>query len=462
MNVERNSLARKLFTHFILIGGTVFGAIIFLFYLISYTFSDIAVEMSFKGMSHDITEQLVVDKDSSIRFESNNLVEKWGFDSLYNNLGFRVVDFESNAIIFTSAQTHAKQPIVGMLPNSLDVGFTKGLNGTNVYRTIFNANGKVYALDLVRSDLLGELANEAVMPVITNVATLTMVAAFVVFVIVSFLSVGSLVRPVEDLSAQLSAIKPQQLNKRLNTTNLPAEIAPLVLALNQAMNRVEEGFEEQKRFVANAAHELRTPLAILQTRLEMAKGLSSVKQEVLKDIGFMSRIVEQLLDLSRAQNRQSYEKDNVSLNNVGTDMCMLLAPLAVGNNKDLEFQKSETDFFVSGDKGALSVMVKNLIENAIKHSEIGATIILRIEKDKLFVKDSGPGINQAEKGKIFERFWRKSQSNMGGSGLGLSIVNEICLAHNARIILDTPNELGGSTFCVVFPSIECKRIANDK
>ncbi|MFC3031952.1 sensor histidine kinase [Pseudoalteromonas fenneropenaei] len=458
MNFKTNSLANRLFLHFVLISGGLFAAIILVFYLISYRFSDVALEMSFKGMSEDIVEQLSLAEDGRIVFEANNLVEKWGFDALYNNLGFRVVDLRSGAMLFSSTPHDAVQPLVNALSKDLRIGFNQNLNGASAYRTKLQLNyppnlhtsQPELVLDLIRSDLLGALANEAVMPAMTNVAVLTMAAAFIVFVVVSLKSVGYLVRPVEVLSRQLGSIKPNQLNRRLNVAHLPAEIAPLVTALNQAMQRVEEGFEEQKRFVANAAHELRTPLAVMQTRIEVVKDLATVKKELLNDIGYMSRIVEQLLDLSRAQNKAAYEPTQVSLNDIAIDVCMLLAPLAVSNYKELEFQKAEPDSIVLGDKGALTVMAKNLIENAIKHSKPHAHITVQIVQNRFMVKDSGPGIHEADRAMIFERFWRKSQSNSGSSGLGLAIVHEIAIAHQATILLESPNEMGGSSFVIEF------------
>ncbi|GAA0349887.1 ATP-binding protein [Bowmanella denitrificans] len=452
MKLSQRSLARRLFLHFLFIGGGVFALIGLMLYLFSINFANLAVEQSMFGMTEDIQENLYFDAQGSLQYSSDSVAEKWGYDALYNNLGFRVMDRQSGQILLTSIPEPEQQHLIARLPQQIPLGYSNLADDTDCYRILFELEGRQLLVDLARNDLLGELANEAVMPVLEKVSILTMGAAFLVFIFVTYLSVRTLVKPVNDVAAQLQQIKPNQLDVRLPVDQLPSEILPLVQSLNGAMDRVEKGFNEQKRFVANAAHELRTPLAVLTTRVELAELPDDVSTPILGDARYMSRVVEQLLDLSRAQNQSAYRHKAVDLNKVGKDVCMLLGPLSVTYDKELEMESGEGDCRVHGDQGALIILTKNLLENALKHASPGALVKLVIGADSLSVIDSGPGIDEADRVKLFERFWRKDQTSLSGSGLGLSIVSEIAHAHNASITVIGKNNLGGASFIVRFDS----------
>ncbi|WP_102794892.1 ATP-binding protein [Bowmanella denitrificans] len=452
MKLSQRSLARRLFLHFLFIGGGVFALIGLMLYLFSINFANLAVEQSMFGMTEDIQENLYFDAQGSLQYRSDSVAEKWGYDALYNNLGFRVMDQQSGQILLTSIREPEQQHLIAGLPQQIPLGYSRLADDTDCYRILFELHGRQLMVDLARNDLLGELANEAVMPVLEKVSILTMGAAFLVFIFVTYLSVRTLVKPVNDVAAQLQQIKPNQLDVRLPVDQLPSEILPLVQSLNSAMDRVEKGFNEQKRFVANAAHELRTPLAVLTTRVELAELPDDVSTPILGDARYMSRVVEQLLDLSRAQNQSAYRHKAVDLNKVGKDVCMLLGPLSVTYDKELEMESGEGDCRVQGDQGALIILTKNLLENALKHASPGALVKLVIGADSLSVIDSGPGIDEADRVKLFERFWRKDQTSLSGSGLGLSIVSEIAHAHNASITVIGKNNLGGASFIVRFDS----------
>ncbi|RJE77551.1 two-component sensor histidine kinase [Pseudoalteromonas sp. MSK9-3] len=454
MIFNQNSLSRRLLKHFLLIGGSVFSLIAAILYLFSINFANLAVEQSMFGMAEDIQTNLAFDGQSQLTYQSTQVAERWGYDALYNNLGFRVIDLSTQQELLRSFVNPSVATIIDTLPTSLPEGYSqiaaRNNTHTDLFRIIFIADERRLALDLARNDLLGELANEAVMPVLSQVAALTIGAAFLVFVCVTFISIRALVRPVENVTTQLLQIKPNQLDRRLSTTDVPAEILPLVLGLNEAMERVEQGFEEQKRFVANAAHELRTPLAILSTRVELTEIPPEVEPALMGDIKYMSRVIEQLLDLSRAQNQVGFTHSLVDLKDIGKDVCMLLGPLSVTHQKELSLDVIDPSCDVLGDKGALIILTKNLLENALKYAEKHAHVQLIITKNALSIKDSGPGISEGDRVKLFERFWRKEQSALTGSGLGLSIVSEIANAHNADIDVICNNDLGGATFTITF------------
>jgi signal transduction histidine kinase len=454
MILNKNALSWRLLKHFLLIGGSVFSLIAVILYLFSINFANLAVEQSMFGMAEDIQTNLAFNEQSHLIYKSERVAERWGYDALYNNLGFRVIDLSTQQEILRSFLNKDVASIIDTLPTQLPEGYSqiaaRNNTHTDLFRIIFTLEQQKLALDLARNDLLGELANEAVMPVLSQVAILTIGAAFVVFVCVTFISIRALVRPVENVTSQLLQIKPNQLDRRLSTKGVPSEVLPLVLGLNEAMERVEQGFEEQKRFVANAAHELRTPLAILSTRVELTEIPTEVEPALMGDIKYMSRVIEQLLDLSRAQNQVGFTHSPVDLKDIGKDVCMLLGPLSVTHQKELSLEIIDEECNVLGDKGALIILAKNLLENALKYASEHALVQMIITKNSLSIKDSGPGISEGDRVKLFERFWRKEQSALTGSGLGLSIVSEIANAHNADIDVICNNDLGGATFRVTF------------
>ncbi|KID55878.1 histidine kinase [Pseudoalteromonas luteoviolacea] len=446
---NKDSLARKLFILFSVMGGAVFALIGGILFLFSINFANIAVEKSMHGMAEDIPESLHFDEQGTLIYSSTNMAKKWGYDALFNNLAFKVIDRASNSVILTSNKHLETSAALLALPIDLPEGYSFS-NGIDRYRIAVTLDDRALYVDLARDDLIGELANEAVLPMLGQVLTLTMIAAFLIFICVGYVSIKAVVKPVNKVAEQLDGIEPSQLDRRLDKKGVPSEMLPLVNALNDTMERVEKGFKEQKRFVANAAHELKTPLAVLRTRLELANVPEKVGCELMGDIAYMTRVVEQLLDLSRAQNQNSYLHKPVNISDVARDVCMLLGPLTVTHNKELALEEIDKDATVIGDQAALIIMLKNLLENALKHAEEGANIIVEVANDRISVKDSGPGIKEEDRVKLFERFWRKEQSTLTGSGLGLAIVHEVTLAHNAKIDVDCNNELGGATFHVYF------------
>jgi len=303
---------------------------------------------------------------------------------------------------------------------------------------------QTYFLDVARSDLLGELANEAVLPAVQDFWKLAIILCFFLFVVITFTAVRLILKPVKLVCEDVESISPDKLEQRLGLDHVPSELIPIVNALNQALSRVEVGYKQQQQFVADAAHELRTPLSILSNRLELEVPESSSKHQLLIDIGHMSRIVEQLLDLARAQNLPVARSDKADIVAVTKDVCSLLVPLALEKGQHLELETQSIESFATINAGDLSVVEKNLVENAIKHSPDKAHIRVSIMNGRISVEDSGPGILEHCKSDIFKRFFRVNQSNVNGSGLGLSIVEETIVKNGADISVERSDSLGGS------------------
>lgn len=248
---------------------------------------------------------------------------------------------------------------------------------------------------------------------------------------VLLLTVQRLLRPLRETSAQATQIGPQQLSRRLDEQHLPSELKPLVQAFNQALARLEDGFRNQQRFLENAAHELKTPLALLRGQIEL--GSEGNTEQLLGDVDHLARQVQQLLVLAEVSERSNYQPASVHLLPLAQEVIRFLAPLAAKHKVRLNLLFEDASTMVHGDRMALFVLLKNLLENALNFSPAESTVSLMLRKHALVVRDEGPGIDPAHLPHLFERFWRNPERRHEGAGLGLAICEEIALAHGWRL-----------------------------
>jgi signal transduction histidine kinase len=258
-------------------------------------------------------------------------------------------------------------------------------------------------------------------------------------------------RPLRQASAMAATIEPGSISVRLPVEDVPGEVQPLVAAVNQALDRLEKGFAMQRRFTADAAHELRTPLAILTGAIEQL-GASHDVTMLKADVARMNRLVEQLLSVARLDAIALDVSGQVDLCSLAKEVVAYLAPVAVANKRALAAQGTDGQVLVKGNRHALEQAVRNLVENAITHTAPGSEIVIEVDpKGAVRVADRGRGIAVDERERIFDRFWRGKGTTGQGSGLGLAIVTEIMKAHNGRVEVDN-NPGGGTVFTLVFPA----------
>jgi signal transduction histidine kinase len=227
---------------------------------------------------------------------------------------------------------------------------------------------------------------------------------------------------------------------------------PLVRAVNQALDRLEEGFRGQREFTADAAHELRTPLAILRTQVDMIDDRELAKS-LRDDIESMSRLVNQLLDIAELETFVIDEGEVANLAAIATEIAGYIAPLALSQHKTVAVIGAEQMVRVRGNADALGRAIRNLVENALTHTAAGTTVEISIDAaGELRVMDRGTGVPSAEREQIFQRFWRRDRRRAGSAGLGLAIVKRIVAMHGATIdVSDRPG--GGAVFAIRFPAV---------
>jgi two-component system sensor histidine kinase TctE len=309
-----------------------------------------------------------------------------------------------------------------------------------------------------------QLANQIVKGVILpELIILPMALALVWFA----LSRGLL--PLAELQQRIRRRHPGDLSP-IDSGQVPEEISPLVNSLNDMLERLSSNIDMQKRFIADAAHQMKTPLAGMRMQSELALRQTSRDEihrsllQLAKSSESATRLVNQLLALAKAENQApgSNPLTTLNLNELAKDVVQNWVQAAFGNQIDLGFEQADHPLSVLGNDTMLREMLNNLIDNALRYTPAKGSVTVRVRGDDegrlafLEVEDTGPGIPPAERTHVFERFYRILGSSAPGSGLGLAIVREIAERHHAEIdVFNNPRshepKYPGSLFRVTFP-----------
>jgi signal transduction histidine kinase len=239
--------------------------------------------------------------------------------------------------------------------------------------------------------------------------------------------------PVREASTTAAAIGPSSTDVRLPEQSMPTEVVPLVHAVNAALDRLEAGFRAQRDFTADMAHELRTPLAIMRARVDALEP-GPTREALRTDLVTMTRIVNQVLDIAELESFAISETASIDLHAVCAEAVAFMAPLAVDSGKTIALAGVEGPVWVHGHAEALFRAVRNLIENAIRHTPKGGSVEVEVWADgAVRVLDDGPGVPEAERETIFRRFWRRDRTRAESRGLGLAIVARVAETHGGSV-----------------------------
>lgn len=253
------------------------------------------------------------------------------------------------------------------------------------------------------------------------------------------------VRPLLQASKQAENIGPTRTDVRLPVERMPLEILPLVTAINQALDRLEAGFRVQRQFTADAAHELRTPLAILRMRFDtLAKGPAMT--DFHRDIDDMGRVVGKLLEIAELDTLRLDPTEATDLCVASVEVIESIAPIALAEKKDIALTAPDHPVMVKGNADMLRRAIRNLVENAIRYSGPDTCVEIEVTgHGSLFVRDEGPGIPPDQRELIFQRFWRADRQRSTGVGLGLAIVRRVISECGGTISVEN-RKTGGTEF----------------
>ena len=342
------------------------------------------------------------------------------------------------------------------LPQHAVLGFSNVNENNTTYR-VFSIQTPTQTLQVaqdmaVRRNMASNMALRTVGPIAIMMPILMLVVWWVVS--------GSL-EPVARVRSQVAARQADDLSP-VSEAGLPDEVLPLVQELNLLFGRVKTAFDAQQHFVADAAHELRTPLAALKLQalsLERADSLEARQLAIGRltaGIERATRLVEQLLVLARqeASAASGARTEKVDLSDLARRTVADMAAAAQAKGIDLGLQRADAGA-VNGQSDALTIMLRNLVDNALKYTPGGGTVDVEVcagaKGVMVCVEDSGPGIPAEERERVFDRFYRIAGSEAAGSGLGLAIIKAIAERHGGTLALAQSARLGGLRVVVELP-----------
>jgi signal transduction histidine kinase len=269
--------------------------------------------------------------------------------------------------------------------------------------------------------------------------------------IIGVLTIRDSLKPMQELARRAARISPTATDVRLPSTGLPPELRPLVVAINAALERLDVGFRMQREFTADAAHELRTPLAILATHLDSLEN-REVAAALRADVERMSRLVNQLLSVAQLEALAVAPDDIADLQSIAVDVVGSLAPLALRRGRSLAVTGATAPVAVRGNAESLRQALRNLIENALQHTPAGTEVEIEVtDEPAVHVSDHGPGVPPELRNRVAQRFWRADRRKGEGSGLGLAIVSRIVAAHGGQLsVADAAG--GGARFSLHLPA----------
>ena len=274
-------------------------------------------------------------------------------------------------------------------------------------------------------------------------------------------TVGRSLRPMQAVTAALT-MRHADAMQPLDETNLPQEIKPMVIALNQLLMRLNQAMQAQRAFVADAAHELRSPLTALKLQLQLTERASSDEQRAIAFIKLNQRVdrsihlVQQLLTLARSEPRLGQTHfAPVDLSALAHEVAQDFMPLAEAHQTELQLEV-QPDVLVSGQQADLRILISNLVDNAIRYTPDAGQVRLCVAREAghavLRVIDNGSGIPAHERERVFARFYRREGTEVTGSGLGLAIVRNIAEVHHAELVLSDNLKSSGLVVTVKFAS----------
>jgi signal transduction histidine kinase len=443
----KSIISRIVFLHVVAVAITSVLMSLALSWLLSYA-TDTIHDRAMKEQAVTVGSHLNLTSDG--RLELDLPLDLLGlYSQAYGRYSYAVTD-ENGAVLFSSLPDKS-----ALFPADTREAPVEFLHHRRGNATVFGASVKKTIGDETVWIQTGEdlanrdvLTDDIVADFYKNVGWITL-PILLVLLLADIAIFRRALRPLREASEIAESIAPERPGVRLPTKEIPQEVRPLVHAVNQGLDRLEEGFRVQRDFTADAAHELRTPLAVLRSRIDLLEN-EKMREALRHDVDGMAHIISQLLDIAELDTLAVQPDEKADLQSVAAGIAEFVAPLALAQGKDIALSGATEPVWVRGNPEMLGRAIRNLAENAINHTAAGSTVEFVVEDNgTINVLDRGPGIGEDERKLIFRRFWRRDRRKQGSTGLGLSIVQRIAELHSASITVENrkPN---GACFSLKF------------
>lgn len=301
----------------------------------------------------------------------------------------------------------------------------------------------------VREKLARDVAGNLLRPLLFSLPLLALLL---------WLAVARGLRPLENLAREVERRDADALSP-LESAAAPREVAPLIERLNKLFARIGEAMQKERRFTADAAHELRTPVAAIKAQAQVARAAAGEEERLraldnaILGCDRAAHLIDQLLTLARVDALDQSAASPCNLRDIAAGEIAAIAPSALARGVRIELPEGE-NISLNGNPELLRILLRNLLDNAVRHTPPGTTVRVEITRDRgvssLSVSDDGPGIPQPEMARLSERFYRPADTQASGSGLGLSIVRRIAEVHGASLRFEPAEGERGLRVTVAF------------
>lgn len=392
--------------------------------------TDLLIRMDLADAVHGLGENIMFDSAGRpVGFDASLDELAWLYEGPQRETAYRILN-EAGEVAVVSSAGEGFWPVAGDTARLVRGTFEFEHGGMTVYGATepFERGGERWYLQFAASARFMELLHRVAFPLVGYGIAVFAFVTFATFGLCAYITLRYTLKPLGDVSDSAAAISPRSLHARLQVNAIPTEIAPLVDSFNRVLERLEQGYRIQQEFLSTAAHELKTPLALIRAQIELIDD-GDDRKPLLGDVEHMTRQVQQLLLLAEASEGQNYSFSAVDIRDVVSEAVSYLQRMAAAVKVRLVVSDNSPGVCWQADRGALFTLFKNILENAIQHAPQGTEVRVEIGTTAVSVRDWGPGVNQEQLSQIFSRFWRGAHRRDHGAGLGLTICQEIAIAH---------------------------------
>jgi signal transduction histidine kinase len=273
-----------------------------------------------------------------------------------------------------------------------------------------------------------------------------------------FLATRAALKPLRELAQETKhigrAVARGQALTPVAEAGMAREFADVAAAVNTVLRTLERSLLLQKQFTSDIAHELRTPLAVLLLETSRLSD-SPARTRIKADIESLAHLVNELLRFAQAEDTMAHEATDVDLVATARKVCEEAAPTAVARGQAIELDCEASHMIATGSPGLIEIAIRNLVENALKYSPVDSTVAVRIDDGAtVIVEDQGPGIPDAQRNRVFQRFWRADRDAGSGAGVGLALVHRIAQLHDGSIRIENRPRGGTRMVLTLAPATE--------